>query len=350
MNLIKSIRMKAEANALTRVALAGEIAEEEAYESRGCTLDVPDTDDEMTAAEVEARDIQETEHLEEIPVPHQGQSEAERKKIWLTLPRNARAALRKIHHEFGHAPHKLVRSVLKAAKYPQEWIDKVEHMRCIHCEVTAKPKQRSKVAVPKVDSYEFNKTIAVDVIEIHDAEGTPYLLLNIFCLGTDYQVVGYLLQGIGNPKSRLCAETFSTTWTGPFGWPIDVLCDRGLHNRGHFAKLLGAHGIAPSNTALESPEHLGRCERAGGHWKHIAIPTIQTLKIKGESQMKILAAEINSVVNEMRNKGGFSPAQWVLGRMSRRPGDQMDSDAWADIGVISSQIDPQSAFHLKAKV
>ena len=73
MNLNQNIRMKAEANALTRVALAGEIAEEEAYESRGCTLDVPDTDDEMTAAEVETRDIQETEHLEEIPVPHQGQ-------------------------------------------------------------------------------------------------------------------------------------------------------------------------------------------------------------------------------------------------------------------------------------
>ena len=80
----------------------------------------------------------------------------------------------------------------------------------------------------------------------------------------------------------------------------EVIVDRGLHNRGYFAKLLGSHGISPSNTGLESPEMLGACERAGKKWKGIAKPIIQAQKLKGLDQMTILTTEANSVVNDCR--------------------------------------------------
>ena len=95
---------------------------------------------------------------------------------------------------------------------------------------------------------------------------------------------------------------------------------------------------------------LGACERAGGTWKAIAKPIIQAQKLKGKDQMTILATEVNSVVNDCRRVDGFSPSQWVLGKQPFRPGDQHDSEGWADIGVIQDNIDPTSAFYLKAQV
>ena len=39
--------------------------------------------------------------LEEMPLPGRTESEAERKKTWLALPRPARAAIRRMHNQFG---------------------------------------------------------------------------------------------------------------------------------------------------------------------------------------------------------------------------------------------------------
>ena len=65
--------------------------------------------------------------------------------------------------------------------------------------------------------------------------------------------------------------------------------------------------------------------------------------------MKLLACENNPVMNEGSRKGGYAPAQWVLGRFPRRPGEIMDEDEFADLGVLSDRLDPQSAFQLQTK-
>ena len=43
-------------------------------------------------------------------------------------------------------------------------------------------------------------------------------------------------------------------------------------------------------------------------------------------------------------KGGFAPSQWVLGKFPRNPGSVVDEHEFADLGVMSDQIDPDAAF------
>ena len=105
----------------------------------------------------------------------------------------------------------------------------------------------------------------------------------------DFQIVAFLCGGPGTPTSKLCGETFMMMWVSWAGWPKQVRVDRGLHNRGYFAKMLGAHGICPHNTGLESPEQLGKVERKGYLWEKVAKRVIHRRNLAGEEAMRTLA-------------------------------------------------------------
>ena len=181
-------------------------------------------------------------------------------------------------------------------------------MLCKACDTTA-PKKQTKMVSPPNMNYIFNHTLGIDVFDLHDHEGKCYLFLNILCMGTDFQIVVYLCKGTGVPASRLCGTKFMESWVSWAGWPKEVRVDRGLHNRGYFARMLGAHGICPKNIGLESPEQLGKTERYGGLWKKVAKRVIQSQKLVGEEAMRELAFCNNSVMNDGARKGGFAPSQ-----------------------------------------
>ena len=122
----------------------------------------------------------------------------------------------------------------------------------------------------------------------------------------------HLREGKGTPKSQECLDAFMLGWISWAGWPEQVITDRGLHNRGVFAKTLGANGIAIRNTGVEAPEQLAAVERHGGLWKDLAKRTITSRKLEGEAHMRLLAPEVNAVKNESSRHGGFSPASWIL--------------------------------------
>ena len=128
------------------------------------------------------------------------------------------------------------------------------------------------------------------------------------------------------------------------------MCDRGLHNRGVFARQLGSGGISISQIGLESPEQLGSGERHGGLWKDLARRVVTARKLRGDAQMTMLAPEVSSVKNEQSRHGGFAPCQWVIGKLPRRPGDQFDEDGWADLGILSEKLDAEGAFALQQEI
>ena len=121
------------------------------------------------------------------------------------------------------------------------------------------------------------------------------------------------------------------------------MTDRGLHNRGIFSKLLGAHGTCIENMGLESPEQLGRTERHGGMWKATAKRAVHAQKIKGTDEMSILALSNKSLMNDGTRKGGFAPSQWVLGKFPRNPCHIHTEDEFADLGMLSAELDPDAA-------
>ena len=117
-----------------------------------------------------------------------------------------------------------------------------------------------------------------------------------------------------------------------------------MHSRGIFIRILGLHGISIKSIGLESPEELGRTERHGGMWKATAKRAVHVQKVVGTDEMIILALSNNSMMNDGTRKGGFAPSQWVLGKFPRNPGSIHTEEEFADLGVISEELDPDAAF------
>ncbi len=104
-----------------------------------------------------------------------------------------------------------------------------------------------------------------------------------------------------------------------------MVADRGLHNRGEFAKGLKANGVVIRQAALESPEMIGRGERHGGILKVKMEAVIKAHHVIGKKQMKQVAAISTENENDSMRKGGLTPSQWATGNYPRRPGSQSDA-------------------------
>ena len=81
--------------------------------------------------------------------------------------------------------------------------------------------QTSKVSLPR--EYSFNLEVGVDVLEVKDSEGNPYLLLNIICLGSSFQQCVPIRPGVGQPTSSECQLEHGLAPLG-FGFPYLRLC------------------------------------------------------------------------------------------------------------------------------
>ena len=194
-----------------KTAFPAEFHEEEQAEQ--VPIDVPETEDHATSSRatpsrtpMDAQDAleREADMLEQIPMPGVPKDEYERRRKWLTLPRKARVAIRKMHNELGHVSISVLLNILRASRADKDMIDAAKLFKCIHCENNKPAPQTSKVALPK--PYVFNFYIGVDVFELHDAAGDSHSFFNIVCLGTRFQVVGYLGMLRGPPKSSACLD------------------------------------------------------------------------------------------------------------------------------------------------
>ena len=179
-------------------------------------------------------------------------------------------------------------------------------------------------------------------------EGNLFGWLSLVCNGTTYQAICLVCEGKGTPKSQKCYDKFLSRWCSWAGFPRIVTSDRGLHNRGAFARGLGSNGTYLRQAALEAPEQIGRGERHGGIMKSLMKTMIKTHHVIGKQQMKQVGAIAQEVKNDDMRKGGFAPSQWVIGRHPRRPGGLNEEDEWGQLGVISSQMDSNTSFGQKA--
>ena len=84
--------------------------------------------------------------------------------------------------------------------------------------------------------------------------------------------------------------------------------------------------------------------------KDVMKNLIKQHHVIGKSQMKQVAAVSQEVKNDTLRRGGFAPSQWVLGRYPRRPGSLAEEDEWGQLGVLTAQQDPATAFGLKASM
>ena len=267
------------------VAFPAEAAAE-MRDERGSTLDDPgnDTmpvplDEDLSKAVDREKDL-----LDAMPLPGTPVDEAERRRSWIALPLRVRTAIRRMHRQFGHPSSTVLVQILRAARAPPEYIQACRHFRCDACEDNKPKHQSTKVALPK--DYVFGRNLGIDVLEVKDVVDEPYLCLNILDLGTTFQQVVLLRQGHGSPSSRECLDSFVSLWVGWAGWPQTLSCDRGVHNRGVFARTLAQHGVLIRQAGVESPEQIGRVERHGGLFKAVLKRMITEHAVRGFDDMK----------------------------------------------------------------
>ena len=95
-----------------------------------------------------------------------------------------RIATIRLHRQFGHVPQKVLLNLLRSTHVSKEYLDAVNYFRCTECEETA---LRTGHKTSMASRYEFNFALGIDVLEILDADGVKYQVLNMICLGTCFQ-------------------------------------------------------------------------------------------------------------------------------------------------------------------
>ena len=292
---------------------------------------------------------EEQDMLDKIPLPGNPTGEQQRKKAWLALPRRARIAIRRLHRNFKHLPKLALVQMLRAAKAPKEYIDAARSHRCDVCDSTKPPARSSKVSMPK--PYTFNHEVGIDVLEVKDASGTFYDILNVVDYGTTFEQA-FIVRSAdvnGVPSSSACLDAFEKGWVRPYGWPRFVAGDRGMHNRGVFYHTLSTKGVRFNPAALESPEQIGRVERRNQTLKRMLIKVIKETGAIGKSAVDTALTECLNAMNELARHGGFAPVQWVLGKFPRKPATMGDEEENNDIGAIQGHVDGSTEFALQAK-
>ena len=142
-----------------------------------------------------------------------------------------------------------------------------------------------------------------------------YTVLSIIDMGTLYHSAWIVSDKGGTPSSQKCAEIFRDHWFTHFGPPKYLTVDRGVANRGQVAALMSAQGVYIRYAGTEAHHQIGRAERQGSLLKEIIKNTVAARHIVGVSGMRMAVMESTFVKNCRVNHAGFSPTQWVMGKL-----------------------------------
>ena len=237
---------------------------------------------------------------------------------------------------FGHCANSVLIEMLKQARADDSYIAAARSFKCDSCTVVQSQSKTHPVSPPSL--YTFNFNVSVDVFEITDLQGQRYSVLSLVDQGTNFHQAGIVSLG-GPPSSTKCWQKMQSLWIKWAGPPTMVTCDRGLRNRGTFAKSLTANGTYLRQAALESPWQLGKGERQGSILKTLLKKLIIDHQTVGKPAMKEVITVALDCKNNYIRKGGFSPSQWVLGRYPRQPGSFLDDEEAGQLGVLEHQLD-----------
>ena len=210
--------------ALVASAFPGSIEEESVALK---AFDTVEGEQDRAMMDVSEDAIQQETELDEVDIPNLPIKEAEHRAGWRILPEKVHIAIRRFHRQIGHVPQKVLLNLLRSARVSKQYIDAVKYFRCVECEESAPRRTGRKTSLP--NRYEFNYALGIDVLEILDADGAKYQVLNMICLGTCFQLAEVVRAGPGQPTSARCLEATKKRWISWAGNPSTVHCDRGLH-------------------------------------------------------------------------------------------------------------------------
>lgn len=224
------------------------------------------------------------------------------------------ATLKKIHQQLGHPPHQEMIQHLRVGGASPAIIQAARQMVCRTCEKSTKAKT-PRVTQPCV-ALDFNQVVAADIIWVDSMTTSNFPLLNVVDLASTYQVVIPL----PGTKSEEVALAFIQGWTNWAGTPKHLLVDLDSAFKDRFLEMADNRSIRVRCSAGQAHWQNGVCERHGKTWKGIWDKLVEEEIITDDELEEAVAATSNAK-NQLRNRSGYSPRQWVFGapdeKMSR---------------------------------
>ena len=138
--------------------------------------------------------------LDTLPLAGFPKEEGDRRRAWAKIPRRVRSGIRGLHSMMGHKLKEVHGSGALA-----KLIDAAKIFKCETCRVSDENTRTHLVTASS--PYEFNHTVAVDVLAV-DSTGEHHSWLNMVDMGTCYQVVCHVRTGVGQSTSSKCWERY----------------------------------------------------------------------------------------------------------------------------------------------
>ena len=176
--------------------------------------------------------------------------------------------------------------------------------------------------------------IGLDVFSEKDSKGETWTWLNVLCQGTTFQVAAHLGDTHANPTGAAVLEALNIHWFAWAGYPErGVMTDRARYFLADVAEDIASHGCILDTSATASLWQIGAIERHGGLWKETFRRVAWAQQVAGRDEVMLTTSAITQAKNEGSRRGGFSPAQWVLGRNIRLPAALCDDSDVARVGA-----------------
>ena len=187
--------------------------EDEEAPAAGSNAPLDAQDDEANDAKAvgpsqDAQAEEESEFLDSLQMVGFPKDEQARRKAWMELPHDTRAAIRRLYHISGHKPVSVMLHLLRGARASPELIKALKNFRCDVCTELQKGANVVKFKMPSTCA--FNDCVGLDVFYLKDSEGITCGFLSIVCSGTTFHAAPLVCAGHGNPLSSKCLSKFQS--------------------------------------------------------------------------------------------------------------------------------------------
>ena len=292
----------------------GEMDETEAEQADGPPL-APDTVEEAAGERLdETVDVQSDEEVEMHTRGEPGSILAQPDPC-PDIEEAIKRSVRQAHKNLGHPHRDTFVRMLRLAGAKAEAVTYAKQWQCPVCLQSAAPKIQRPAMTRQQGVYDFNDTVAADLLTVHDVDGVAYEVLSLVCWGSRYHVAKIL-----KTKSSISvAKKFLRYWVNWAGAPKRLHYDRGGEFEGKFETMLERLNVESYVVPTDAAWQAGLGERHGGILKTMHRAIVHETSARGYEEMEMTLLEACLAKNQLIKRHGFSPIQHVLGQDIRLP-------------------------------
>ncbi|CAE7724502.1 GIP [Symbiodinium sp. CCMP2592] len=231
-----------------------------------------------------------------------------------TIKPEVRSSLKRLHQNLGHIGYEDLGRHLRLAGAGPEVVAAAKRLRCEVCARNKRGQSARPSAAPTL--LDFNQVVGVDAFSAYDAWGKRHEFMMMIDYGTSFQVV-VPLRG---HSTEAMEQDFCEGWSHVFGPPGTIAVDLETGLQAGLARYSEFYGVKMRSAAGQAHWQQGTVERHIRVWKEIWDRIVDDHSV-GSDDIHLATTAVNSAMNELRRKNGFSPSQAVWGKDPEVPGE-----------------------------